>query len=227
MDCVVVCWRSGLTGQPQPIVRPTSKCTRESRGLSTVSDSSPTDSLLAHLAGVLSQRAVPWYLFGAQAVVLWGRPRLTADFDVTVRLPDGDLSAFVADMAEAGFQLRVPDAQEFVRRARVLPFVHAPSGVPLDLVLAGPGLEEEFLRRVRWMAIAGRQIPVISPEDLLITKVLAGRPKDIEDVQGVLAAQAGTLDLGWVREALGMLEQALGQSDLLPVLEAELARLKR
>lgn len=192
-----------------------------------MSDSSPSASLLADLAGVLSQRAVPWYLFGAQAAVVWGRPRLTADFDVTVQLPDEHLDAFVADMTAAGFQLRVADAREFVRRARILPFVHAPTGVPLDLVLAGPGLEEVFLRRVRWMDLAGRQIPVISPEDLVITKILAGRPKDIEDVQGVLAARAAALDLGWVREALGMLEQALGQSDLLPVLEAELARLGR
>jgi hypothetical protein len=199
----------------------------ECRGRSTVFDRHPSASLLADLAGVLSQRAVPWYLFGAQAVVLWGRPRLTADFDVTVQLPDEDLDAFVADMTEAGFRLRVADARELVRRARVLPFVHTPTGVPLDLVLAGPGLEEVFLRRVRWMAIAGSQIPVISPEDLVITKILAGRPKDLEDVGGVLAARAATLDLGWVREALGMLEQALGQSDLLPVLEAELARLTR
>ncbi len=38
------------------------------------------------LAGVLLKLRVPWYLFGAQSAIVWGRPRLTADVDVTVRL---------------------------------------------------------------------------------------------------------------------------------------------
>lgn len=32
-------------------------------------------------------------------------------------------------------------------------------------------------------------------------------------------------DLAWIREALGMLQDALGQSDLLPLLESELVRI--
>jgi hypothetical protein len=46
-------------------------------------------------------------------------------------------------MRAAGFDLRVDDP-EFVRRTRVLPFVHLASGMPLDAVLAGSGLEDEF-----------------------------------------------------------------------------------
>ena len=39
--------------------------------------------------------------------------------------------------------LRVDDP-EFVRRTRVMPFVHVATGMPLDVVLAGSGLEDEF-----------------------------------------------------------------------------------
>jgi hypothetical protein len=103
--------------------------------------------------------------------------------------------------------------------------VHAGSLLPVDLVLAGPGIEEVFLKRARRVELGGTSIPVISPEDLIVTKILAGRPKDIDDVQSVLRAQAGQLDLAWIREALGMLQDALGQSDLLPLLEGEIARI--
>ena len=48
-------------------------------------------------------------------------------------------------------------------------------------------------------------------------KVLAGRGKDLDDVQALLAS--GDADLVEVRDLLGQLEQALGQSDLLPRLE--------
>jgi hypothetical protein len=39
---------------------------------------------LGALAAVLDRAGVRWYVFGAQAVVAYGRPRLTADLDVTV-----------------------------------------------------------------------------------------------------------------------------------------------
>jgi hypothetical protein len=50
-------------------------------------------------------------------------------------------------------------------------------------------------------------------------KVLAGRPKDVEDVVTILASQAGRIDLAVVRALLGELESALGQSDLIPLFE--------
>jgi len=103
------------------------------------------------LVGVLP-RWGPWYLFGAQAVVAYGVPRLSADVDVTLRLTPDSPDLFIEDMRLAGFELRVDDP-EFVRRTRVLPFVHVATGMPLDVVLAGSGLEDEFLTRARLLDI--------------------------------------------------------------------------
>jgi hypothetical protein len=176
------------------------------------------------VAAAMRESSARWYLFGAQAATLWGRPRLTADVDVTAEIPPESLDAFIEAMSDQGFQLRFGD-REFVSRTRVLPFIHAPTRIPLDVVLAGPGLEEEFLARAVGVEIEGVIIPVISPEDLIITKVLAGRPKDIEDVRGVLRERAELLDLDRIRVTLRLLEEALSQSDLLTVLESELAKL--
>ena len=74
--------------------------------------------------------------------------------------------------------------------------VHVPSGFPLDLVLASPGLDEEFLARARWLDLGGVEAPVVSVEDLVVMKVLAGRRKDLEDVRGVLAAQGDLVESG-------------------------------
>lgn len=190
-----------------------------------MSEAQTLTRLLVDLAAVLDRRGLAWYVFGAQAAVIWGRPRLTADVDVTVLVPDSALDALLGDLSRSGFVLRVSEVGEFVRRTRVLPLVHSGSHVPVDLVLAGPGLEEVFLQRARRVDLGGTAIPVISPEDLVVTKILAGRPKDIDDVQSVLRAQTGRLDLAWIREALRMLQDALGQSDLVPLLESELARI--
>ena len=157
---------------------------------------------------------------------MWGRPRLTSDIDVTVRLGDLSLNALIEQLGRQGFEVRVPPTPDFLQRTRVVPLRHQPSGLDVDVVLAGPGLEDEFLARAISVSIGGSLIPVISAEDLIVTKVLAGRAKDLEDVGGVLSAQGGRLSLGTVRRTLAILESALGQSDLLPAFEAEVAKIQ-
>jgi hypothetical protein len=187
-----------------------------------VSDSDPISELLSALSAELSRLGSRWYLFGAQAVVLWGRPRLTADVDVTVEVDLDAVPRLLEGLERRGFELRVRrDVDDFVARTRVLPLWYLPSQLQLDLVLAGPGLEEGFLERAVQVDVGGVAVPVISPEDLVVTKILAGRPKDLEDVRGILAERCTRLDAGAIRAALRLLEEALGQSDLLPAFEAE------
>jgi Nucleotidyl transferase AbiEii toxin, Type IV TA system len=183
--------------------------------------------LLRALAPVLQRFGDRWYVFGAQAVIVWGRPRLTGDVDVTAFLDPDDPDGFATAMETAGFDLRVRDVEGFVRRTRVFPFMHRATSLPLDIVLGGPGPEEEFARTARRLALYGVTVPVIGPEELVVTKILAGRPKDLDDVQGILRAQGSELDLGRVRGLLAELEAGLGQSDLLPVLEAQIAAIAR
>ena len=109
----------------------------------------------------------------------------------------------------------------------MFPFVHRKSRIPLDIVLAGPGLEEEFLQRARKLNLGGVVVPVISPEDLIVTKILAGRPKDIEDVRAILRARLKKLDLRRIRGFLRLLEDAVGQTDLKQSFEKELAAERR
>ena len=169
--------------------------------------------LLKALSAVLD-RWGRWYLFGAQAVVAYGVPRFSADVDVTVELAPDEPERFVRDMEVGGFTLRVEDP-EFVHRTRVLPFVHVATGMPLDVVLAGSGLEDEFLDRARATDIGGTDVPVIDMADLLIAKVLAGRPKDIEDARNLWRLQGSHIDRRRIRRVLRLLEEALGQSDLV------------
>jgi len=187
-----------------------------------VSDIPATTELLRALGAVLGALGVRWYVFGAQAVLVWGRPRLTGDVDVTMFLDPEDPEAFVAAMAQAGFDLRVTNVRDFVARTRVFPFTHTNSGLALDAVLGGPGLEEEFLRTARQVDVGGVTVPVIGPEELIVTKVLAGRTKDLGDVRGILVAQGEALDLQRVRTLIHVLEAAIDQSDLLPCLEEQL-----
>jgi hypothetical protein len=178
--------------------------------------------LLAALAPVL-RRWGRWYVFGAQAVVVYGVPRLSADVDVTLELQPDAPDRFARDMDAAGFTIRVTDP-EFIRRTRVMPFLHRSTGMPLDIVLAGSGLEDEFLARAVMTDIGGIVVPLIDRADLVVAKVLAGRPKDIEDAGAIWRLHGRELDADRIRATLGLLQDALAQGDLLPAFEAITAR---
>lgn len=172
---------------------------------------------LKSLAACFGELGVRWYVFGAQAAILHGVARATADIDVTVDLAAQSTEVLANSLRARGFALRVSD-DAFVAQTRVLPITHS-SGVPVDVVLAGPGLEDLFFERVVFRTVGSVKVPVASAEDIVVMKVLAGRRKDLDDVRGIVSAKRETLDIQQVRETLRLLEGALDQSDLLPLFE--------
>lgn len=185
---------------------------------------SPVAELLADLSSGFAAAGIPWYLFGAQAAIVYGVARLTADVDVTARAPAGTpTGTWVSTIERAGFERRFADPH-VIEQLRVVPLVHRSTGLPVDIVLAGPGLEDEFLARAVPLAIDDVTVPVVEVSDLVILKVLAARPKDIDDLTALLAIQRDRVDEPRVRRVLAMLESALGQSDLVPAFESALRR---
>jgi predicted nucleotidyltransferase len=139
---------------------------------------------------------------------------MTADVDVTVELRDIDVLGLVAALSRAGFQLRMDFDDDFLRASRLLLLVHTATSMPLDLLISSTRLHAEFLSRTRIIDAGGVRVPMMSPEDLIVTKILAARRKDLEDVRGVLREQTA-LDLGRIRDLLTQLEAALEDHRLL------------
>ena len=189
--------------------------------------SSPIGEVLAALGTCFDSLGVRWYLFGAQAAIFHGVARLTADVDVTVLPGLHSTGRLVSVMEANGFGLRVTATDDFVARTRVLPFVHSATRLPVDVVLAGPGIEEQFLDRAELHVLEGVRVPIATVEDLVTMKILAGRPKDLDDAKGMLRARSEEIDLDHVRRMLQLLEEALSQSDLIPQLEQLIRREKR
>jgi len=188
---------------------------------------SPVTELLAELRHVLNVMRVPWYLFGAQAAILYGVARLTADVDITVDLGSRSTREFVGELGRAGFELRVPDVDAFVDSTRVLPLVHARTRIPVDAVLAGPGLEELFFAAAEERAIGDVRVPVAAAEDVITMKVLAGRAKDLDDALAIVRALGKEIDLERTRATLGRLEAVLDRRDLVAELDRVVAKARR
>lgn len=166
-------------------------------------------SLLAQLGEAMDREAIPYMIIGGQAVLLYGEPRLTRDIDVTLGLTPEGLPAVLRVTQRLGLQVLVADTEAFVRQTWVLPTYHEASGMRVDFIFSWTPYEQEALRRARVMQIDTYPVRFASPEDVIVHKILAGRPRDLEDVRGILRKQS--VDIAYIRRWLSELDLALGQ----------------
>ncbi len=176
-------------------------------------------ALLRKIASALNPLRVRWYVFGAQAVVAAGAVRATADIDITTE--DVPPARLVKALARAGFELRsgIDDLESVLEELRVVPLQHKASGFQLDVVRAGPGLEEQMLERAIVRKVGNTRIPFIETNDLITLKVLAGREKDLEDVRTLLRLDLAEVKVDTVRRRLREIEQLLDDSTLVAVFD--------
>ncbi len=172
--------------------------------------------LLAAFAALMEKSATRWYLCGAQAVCVYGRPRMTADVDVTVETYDP--LRLLRDLVKAGFRPAIRGVKDVLDAATVIPLVHEDTKLPVDLAIAGHGIERDFLLRAKPVDVGGVKVPVISAGDLVIAKMIAGRQKDLEDVAGILVTIRAT-ELARAVKLLAEVDAALERKDLAPALD--------
>lgn len=187
-----------------------------------------TVAVFADLARAFRDLGLRWYVFGAQAVIAAGAPRLTEDVDVTVELPAGGAKIVVKTLAKFGVRLRdVGDPETFIARTRVIPGVHVATGMPVDVVLAGEGLEMEILTRARKRRFGRLSVPFVANEDLIALKILAGREKDLEDVRTLRRGEARDIDWQVARKRVAELGAALDDSAIIETFDRIVRKKKR
>lgn len=146
-------------------------------------------------------------IIGGVAASLRGKPRLTKDIDVVVL--GADPEALIRSSAPFDFFPRMNDALEFARDTRMLLLHHKPGSIDVDISLGGLPFEDEIIERSTWIDLGGLEVLVASPEDLVIMKAVAGRGRDVVDIENLIEANPD-LDVErirrWVREFAAVLE---------------------
>ena len=158
-------------------------------------------------------------IIGGVGVIALGIPRLTVDIDATVAAAHLKLEHLVESLGRWGIQPRIPDALAFARAQQVFLGVHAASGTPIDVSLAWLPFEDEALRASQTIDYAGVRIRIARPEDLLIYKLIASRPHDIKDAEGLLLLYGAAMDLARVRETINRFATVLEDAERPRTLE--------
>lgn len=173
-------------------------------------NSAPFHDPLEALDRLLSHFGYRGVVIGGIAVGLLSRPRFTEDLDAMVLLSVDDIPHFLAAAEREGILPRIEQAEDFAKRSRVLLLRHEPSQTDMDISLGILPFEQELVARSVAHAIDDTlTIRLPTPEDLIIMKAVAHRPKDLLDIQGIIQVNPG-LDRqriqDWVSEFAALLE---------------------
>jgi predicted nucleotidyltransferase len=152
---------------------------------------------LARLVHVLNERKTNYALIGGLGVAVRGPVRATRDIDMLASVPQIQLPGLLESVAEQGFRVDLYHAIRTWGEEHLLEFAFG--SVRVDWIKAVLPVFERILARARWEDVGGAKIRVADAESLLLLKLIAFRPRDQEDMRGILAANPAALDLDWVR----------------------------
>ncbi|RJQ32222.1 MAG: hypothetical protein C4562_04110 [Actinobacteria bacterium] len=156
----------------------------------------------------LTSNNIPYVIIGGLATQFWGEPRFTQDVDITILIPLDETDKFIG-LITNHFESRVANDKEFAKQNRMV-LIKASDGTEIDISLGIPGYEDEVMRRaIDYEIEPGKELRLCSAEDLVIHKMIAGRPIDLQDIEGIIIKQGQKLDRDYITNWLKQFAQAL------------------
>ena len=177
-------------------------------------NNAPFRDPLEALENVLARFDHRGVIIGGIAVSLLGQARFTEDLDAMVLLSVEDIPRFLATAQKEGIEPRIPQAEAFARRNRVLLLRHTSSQTDIDISLGVLPFEYEMVERsIVYEVDDALKIHLPTPEDLIIMKAVAHRPKDLLDIQGIIQSHPD-LDRERIRDWVTQFAELLEMPEL-------------
>lgn len=177
--------------------------------------------ILAKIAEILGVLRIPYAITGGMAVYVWGRPRFTADIDIVIEFGAKDITLLtkaLKQIDENGY-VDAGSMRWAIERNGEFNFIDSVSGIKIDFwVLGNDEFSKSKLQRKAAKIIDGRTVYFLSPEDLILSKLLwakdSGSELQLKDVKSIITFQK-KMDLKYLRKwanihnTLSILEELL------------------
>ncbi len=139
---------------------------------------------------------IRYCLIGGIAAGYWGEPRYTQDVDFTVVSHTGSLKEILKLLSKEKFKVeKKGDSQAKITHFKTKS-CHA------DLILSEIPYQDWVVQRAIPVTIFDITVPICTPEDLIILKLIANRRQDLLDIEKTLEKNSAQLDKNYLKEWL-------------------------
>ena len=140
-------------------------------------------NLLKNVFASLNAHDVRYVVIGGIAAVLYGVPRATFDLDLLIQVTPENAAKLLDALYEAEISSAALVSPEEIPSNDITVFKDR---IRIDVQTYTPGLHfDTAWERKTTMTYQGQRFYVVSLDDLVASKIAAGRPKDLEDVQAL------------------------------------------
>lgn len=162
--------------------------------------------ILVAVAEILEKLHIPYLITGGMAVLIWGRPRFTADIDIIVELKEnniGELKIALQRLGRDGY-IDQQMIREAIKTQGEFNFIDGTSGLKVDFwILKDDEFDRSRLQRRVTQKILGKKIYFTSAEDLILAKLHWGRDssstRHLEDIDSIFKISGEKLDKAYLK----------------------------
>lgn len=165
----------------------------------------PVVKALWEIVESLESKQINYAVMGGLAVRALAIPRPTNDVDLTIQCTEVELPNLLRSWESEAIQVPEIYLNGWLDRVGGMPLVklktriNSDYTVDLDIFLCETPFQQSLLaRRIKAEIGDGRSLWVVSPEDLVLLKLIANRPRDLVDVTDLLFIQ-GQLDESYMQ----------------------------
>jgi hypothetical protein len=167
--------------------------------------------LLLKIGAALNKLKLDYMIIGSQAAFLPGEPGLTKDIDVILAADTDQLSIVLNLLKKLNLKVLVDESDVFTKKTKVLPVAENSSGIRIDFIFSSSEYEKTAISRAVTVKYGKTAIKLASIEDLIIHKIIAGEPKDIENVKSILFRNS-EFDKKYIKKWLGEFDKTFDTS---------------
>lgn len=157
--------------------------------------------ILLVIAKLLQKYKIPFLLTGSFAVSYYGYPRATHDIDFVIEISNLDYLVLEHALQKLGesYLIDWKDMKNAIVKHTQFDILHLESSLKIDFwILKMNDFDQVKMKRKNEIEIERLKIPLISPEDLILTKLLwckdVESEKHMRDCAGIIKVQGNRLD---------------------------------
>jgi len=144
----------------------------------------------------LNKENYEYIVIGGVAAGLLGEPRMTGDVDIDILLKKEEVPLFLNKAKRAGFKCNAATCRRKASATGTFQIQHG--AFHIDFIIASIALEKEAFRRKQAVRLYNIKAFFPTPEDLILLKIIPGRPQDLLDAERIVARQRKHLDVRYL-----------------------------